>query len=289
MPDIIVRDLHPSFGAEIVGFDRHTPLDPETNEILLQAFDRHGLLIFRDIDIAHADQVRLCEMLIRKDRSQEIDLTKEIAPQDNFYVSNKRPNSAVPFGGLRFHSDMMWSDTPFHILSLYAVNVEQPSVPTIFVSATDAWANLPEDLRKRIAGLNALHTAGEIDRGMDKGNVLVTHVECPPTSTQPMAYPHPRTGEFILYACEMNTDRIVGMEANDSEHLLKELFSQMYAPARQLEHRWRNRDLVIWDNLSVQHARPEVRSDGFTRTLRKVASPIPKLRQDQLPTYPVQR
>ena len=77
--------------------------------------------------------------------------SEESAPiKDTFYISNKRPKSAAPFGRLQFHSDTMWADKPFEVLSLYAVDVEQPAVPTAFVSATHAWKTLPEDLRRRV-------------------------------------------------------------------------------------------------------------------------------------------
>ena len=39
--------------------------------------------------------------------------------------------------------------------------------------------------------------------------------------------------------------------------MLAELFAHLYAPENVYTHRWESNDLVIWDNLSVQHARPE--------------------------------
>jgi taurine dioxygenase len=45
------------------------------------------------------------------------------------------------------------------------------------------------------------------------------------------------------------------------------------------------RDLIIWDNESVQHARPNVQSDGPARTFRTVAFPIRELDRDEMPTY----
>ncbi len=46
---------------------------------------------------------------------------------------------------------MMWADTPMELLSLYGLEVEQPSVPTVFASATHAWDALPEELRRQSA------------------------------------------------------------------------------------------------------------------------------------------
>jgi alpha-ketoglutarate-dependent taurine dioxygenase len=59
----------------------------------------------------------------------------------------------------------------------------------------------------------------------------------------------------------------------------------MYQAEARLEHQWRTGDLVVWDNLAVQHGRPNVTEQGPARTLRKVAAPMPILTKDEIPTY----
>src|SRR5262245_8128558 len=108
MADMAVRDLTPEFGTEISGFDPKMPLGAETAERLQALFDRRGVLLFRDLDIDHAYQVYLSMLLIRRgDGVEDADDGGGIA--DNFYISNKRPKSAAPFGRLQFHSDTMWA------------------------------------------------------------------------------------------------------------------------------------------------------------------------------------
>jgi alpha-ketoglutarate-dependent taurine dioxygenase len=278
------QDLTPAFGTEIRGFEPRTPLDPASCEVLRDLFDRRGVLLFRDLDIEHADQVYLATMLIRKEHLAEAGTPDSVPIEDKFYISNERPNSAAPFGRLQFHSDTMWAEKPFEVLSLYAVNVEQPAVPTMFASGTHAWATLPDELRARVEGLEVLHTAGEVRRG-DLTDVVVTTVERPPSTTTPIGRRNPRTGQTTLYICEQMTKEVVGMAPDESERLLEELFAHLYAPASQWNHHWRDGDLIIWDNEADQHARPNVQNDGPARTLRKVAFPIPQLNRDELPTY----
>jgi alpha-ketoglutarate-dependent taurine dioxygenase len=278
------RDLTPAFGTEIVGFEPQKPLDAETCAFLRDAFDRRGVLLFRDLDIDHAYQVYLATMLIRKEHLADGSAPGVTPIEDTFYISNERPNSAAPYGRLQFHSDTMWADNPFEVLSLYGVNIEQPVVPTTYVSATRAWATLPEELRARVDGREALHTAGEVRRG-DLTDVALTTVAKPPSTTMPIGRRHPRTGETILYICEQMTKEVVDLPPDESEQLLDELFAHLYDPEHHLNHYWREGDLVVWDNEAVQHARPNVDNDGPARTLRKVAFPLPKLSRDQLPAY----
>jgi len=77
----------------------------------------------------------------------------------------------------------------------------------------------------------------------------------------------------MLYVCSMVTSRILDMEPDDSEELLQRLFEHIQSPENVWEHEWRNNDLVVWDNRSMQHARPDVEEEGPVRTLRKAASP----------------
>ncbi len=281
MAKLEVRDISPAFGAEITGFDPKAPLDDETRTLLQHLFDTRGLLRFRGIDLTHAEQVALGRMLIRKEGLAD---EGDPIPEDTFYVSNRKLDSAAPFGRLQFHADTMWADKPFEVLSLYGAQVEQPSAPTIFVSGVHAWKTLPAGLRKKIEGLEALHTAGVVRRG-DLSEVLVTEVLNPPTSISKLGKVHPRTGETILYACEQMTKEVVGLPHDESEAILEEVFEHLYAQSAQWDHEWREGDFVVWDNIAMQHSRKVVKVEGPTRHLRKAASPMPKLRPDQIPKY----
>jgi alpha-ketoglutarate-dependent taurine dioxygenase len=281
MAQFEVRDINPAFGAEITGFDPKTPLDDATRERLQHLFDTRGLLRFRGIDLAHEEQITLSRMLIRKEGLAE---EGDAPPEDKFYVSNRRADSAAPFGRLQFHSDTMWFDKPFEVLSLYGAKVEQPSAPTTFVSGAHAFKTLPDDLRRKIEGLEVLHTAGVVRRG-DLSDVLITEVLNPPTTVTKLAHVHPRTGDMILYACEQMTKEIVGLPHEESEAILEAVFNHLYASTVQWDHEWLEGDFVVWDNIAMQHSRKAVQFEGPTRHLRKAASPMPKLRADQRPVY----
>ena len=181
---------------------------------------------------------------------------------------------------------MMWSDTPFQVLTLYGVDVEQPAVPTAFVSMGRAWDTLPEDLRARVDGLHALHITGQQARGGDDDEELLQPIrEHAQSTTTSVGHRHPRTGRTLLYVSQMMTREIVELPAEESEALLEELFAHLYDPAHVWKHEWRNGDLVAWDNLAIQHARSDVRIDGPARTLRKVIAPKSVLSRLEAPKF----
>jgi alpha-ketoglutarate-dependent taurine dioxygenase len=116
-------------------------------------------------------------------------------------------------------------------------------------------------------------------------DVLISEVEQPPSTVMPLCLVHPRTGETILNACEQMTQEIAGLPPDESEEVLGEVFAHLYDPEKLLNHEWHNRDLVVWDNLALQHARPNVAADGPRRTLRKVASFTPALSEQERPVH----
>jgi alpha-ketoglutarate-dependent taurine dioxygenase len=278
-PGFTVRDLHPAFGSEISGLDLGAGLDTATVEALRAVFDERGLLAIRQADLPLAVQRELAFGLIgvpAPDPDAMADRQKT-----PFYVSNKEPDGGAPFGRLLFHSDGMWLAEPFQLLSLYAVTVEPPVTPTCFVSTVNAWSTLPEELRARVEGLHVEHGHdATYARGGDDGEVLVATFEKEEHAITPIGHRHPRTGRTMLFASQMMTKRVVELDEAASEALLEELFAHLYAPENTLEFAWNEGDLVLWDNLALQHARPNVEVEGPARTLRKVFAPLPVITAD---------
>jgi taurine dioxygenase len=270
-----LRELTPEFGTEITGLDPAAALsDDAVQQQLRELFDTRGVLVFRDLDIEMPEQANLVRSLIGMGPLAEGESITGRESNEAFYVSNKEDGGGAPYGRLLFHSDMMWSEHTFQVLSLYGSMVEQPATPTIFVSCVDAWRTLPDDLRSKVEGLNAIQGHDEAGRANDP-NVLVSKFEDLPTRTTPIALPHPRTGATLLYVSEQMTHGIEGMGKDESEELLQELFAHLYRPEAVYSHDWRERDLVAWDNIATQHGRPNVTLEGPARTLRKVYAPVP--------------
>jgi taurine dioxygenase len=80
--------------------------------------------------------------------------------------------------------------------------------------------------------------------------------------------PHPYTGQPLLFVNELMTDSIVELDDSDSEALLEELWSYLDDDAVRYEHEWQVNDLIVWDNLSLQHGRRDFPL-GQRRSLRR--------------------
>jgi alpha-ketoglutarate-dependent taurine dioxygenase len=275
MSDFQIRELHPAVGVEIEGLDLSKEFDQETVGSLRDLFDRKGLLLLCGTDISPEDQSYLVGLLIGgKAPANRAAAVANTHTYSN-YVTNKDTDGYAQFGELLFHCDMMWSANAFELISLYGYKVEPPTVPTRFSNMVHGFQTLPADLRARIEGLRAVHETGQQRRGEHKDQLVVPQHEVLRSTVKPVVWQHPRTRQSLLFVSQQMTARIEGLAPDESEQLLEQLFAHLYRPEAVFDHEWRRGDLVVWDNLAVQHARGNVEIEGPERTLRKVIGPIP--------------
>jgi alpha-ketoglutarate-dependent taurine dioxygenase len=278
MTQVQIRKLSPSVGAEVQGVDFKSEISADTWRQLCQAFDEMGVLVFRDVDVDVATQHYVVETL---HYGGDMSKLEGINTEGFGYVSNKEEDGGAPYGRLLYHVDMHWSEIPFQTPSLYGYEVEPGTAPTTFVNTVHSWATLPDEMKERLKGLTARHESGQQGRGNTsyEAELIQPDWARPHETITPVAMKHPRTGQTMLYVCEQQTREIVGLPKAESDALLDQLFAHIYRPELIIEHHWRTRDLVIWDNMSIQHSRHYVEGGGPVRTLRKIHAPFNELRQ----------
>ena len=248
--ELDVRDLHPDFGSEVRGLDLGAPIDNDTARRLQALFDQRGLLLFRESELSLSAQMTLAHLLIGESPPKRDGIPDRL--RNPYFVSNKEPDAGAPFGRLLFHSDGMWQEHPFQLLSLYAVHAEPPVTPTYFVSTVNGWDRLPPDLRTRVEHMHVEHGHDTTySRGDGDGDVLVATFEEEQSVVTPIGHCHQRTDRTMLYVSQMMTKRVTELAAVESEALLDELFTNLYASENQLHVAWEKGDLVLWDNLAV--------------------------------------
>jgi taurine dioxygenase len=258
-----VTPLSPSIGVEVHGLDLRASLPAADEAELRRLYAEHHLLLVRQPDLAGEDQVRFVK------RFGPVLHERPELPEW-MWVSNVEQGAAVPEGKLLFHSDLAFTPEPHPGLCLYAVDVPDDGCPTRFANAARAARLLPLALRERLADREALHVYDLIAKRGDRRYRDADLDPRNPRQRHPVLKEDPATGTAVLYVSEMQTDSIVGLPPEESDAVLAELFALLYAPDNVYEHRWTVGDLVVWDNLALQHGRGDVPDDA-PRTLRRVA------------------
>jgi taurine dioxygenase len=180
---------------------------------------------------------------------------------------------------LDFHSDLCSTPLPFDAISLLAQDVDEGNTSTKFASGLRAYRLLPQATRDLIGRLDV----NMVQTVADKSLLTYDVPENAFNLVRPVVLRHRVTGEPILYCSESSAARIEGWARAESDALLAELFAVLYDPGNIYRHVWRNGDLVIWDNLSLQHGRDPV-EPGRPRRMQRVVAGLKTLRE-QVPAY----
>jgi taurine dioxygenase len=259
-----LRPLSPSLGAELVGTGTTLEPAPDLATAIRDALLRYHLVLIREVDLEARDQVLLLESL---------DLGHVLLESDGGipwgWITNSR--ESVGAGGLvdtsssnlLWHADYEFCDAgPIQLISLYSVECAVPGEPTLFASMTRAAAVLPPDLRSRVTGLRVVKAKdfGGDQHGSDRMSIRNRIRGSGPDSLFQSAEhdiisAHPVTGEQWLTPSHMMTSHVAGWSDEESDALFAELDAVAYAADNVYRHDWHPRDLVIWDNVALHHAR----------------------------------
>jgi alpha-ketoglutarate-dependent taurine dioxygenase len=254
--------LEGTIGAEVTGLDLGGVWDNSTVHQLDAAFRSRLLLVFRDPELRAEDQVRLVQAF-----GLSID---EWAGGEQFgFLSNSRADApnVGQHNPYLFHSDLTWKEQPIAAISLFAMVIPDEPVPTFFASGVGAAAALPPKLRDRLVGQRGLFLSS-VPTG-DRRNQEETASPEAPRATQPVLYEDPVSGQTSLIIDSLFMDSLVGWDRDTSESLREEVHGYLYDPSNVYRHDWSVGDLVLWNNVALQHARPELPS--AERTHRRVS------------------
>ena len=256
-----VRPLVP-FGARVTGFDP-AQLAPERDRIV-ELLREHALLVFAGARFTPDQQIELVGFVgplldesMRGAYHGHISHDPDVAPMI--------AAEGVFVGPLSFHSDLTYTSTPPEVLSLHALELPSDGSVTRFANGAKALRSLPVALRTRIEQLSVRHV---FDAGVDEygGRYRETQLGARHFAVEhPVVVRNDRTGRDVLFVNELLCDRVVGLDATESEQLLDALFAHLYSDDHVYAHHWAPDDLVVWENREVQHARTE-----FDRSQRRI-------------------
>ena len=249
---ITVTPLTPAIGAEVAGIDLAKELDDVAFRRLHQAALDHLVLYLPGQDMPPPAQIALTERF----GAVEPHPLKARADHPDYAGLLVLENTPERRGARNdfWHSDITCAPEPPAFTMLHALTVPEGKGDTMFCNMYRAWDGLPDDLRTRLDGLTAAHSGEAIrqrNRATDTdGN---KDIDVPPPEIHPVARRHPETGRRALYTNCFFTTRLGDMTAEDSAPLLAELEKCATVPENVYRHRWRQGDVLIWDNRCTMH------------------------------------
>jgi taurine dioxygenase len=264
-----IRDLDAAVGAEVLGVDLAAPLDDATFTAIERAWDARGMLLFRGQRLTPAAHVafsrRFGAVEVPTNRQYALDGMPEVYVVSNIVEGGRNIGNAD--AGRVWHTDSSYMKVPSRGSLLYAVEVPrddrgQPLGDTLFASMTAAYDALPEAMKRRCEGLQAVHDyTVQYERRLAKVRAAGGQRAALDSSTRervaPVVHPvirrHPRSGLPCIYVNLAMVTEVVGMDEAEGLALRDELVAFATQDRFVYRHRWNEGDLVMWDNTSTQH------------------------------------
>jgi taurine dioxygenase len=254
MVSFTITRLTEHTGAEITGLDFREPIEGEARATLQQAFAEHHVLVMRDQHFEPQQfkaAAQLFGELLPHDKKE-----RHIAGHPDIeYISNQEivdGKRIIP--GETFHTDHSNHPRPPKATTLFAVELPSSGGDTQYVNMHDAYDDLPEDTKQKIAGLKAVHVyESKYSPRRLTGLSEESRSKLPPPGIHPLVRTHPENGRKALFLNPVRMESIAGMDDADALKLIDELMRHATQLKYEYRHRWRLGDWVMWDNRSVMH------------------------------------
>ncbi|MEQ8411234.1 MAG: TauD/TfdA family dioxygenase [Erythrobacter sp.] len=223
-------------------------------QAIKQAIYERGVAVFRDQDFTPRDHIAFAK------RWDGIDVNAYF-PLDPAFpeiaLVKKAPDQRTNIGGA-WHTDHSYDPVPAMGSILVARELPPTGGDTLFAHMGAAYDALSDDLKARIEGLEAFHTAdhvysqGGVYAGTDQAGELRGQ-DVTTGAVHPVVIRHPQTGRKLLYVNAAFTLHFVGQSREESLPLLMELTSAALAADNQCRLEWEAGTVAIWDNRTTWH------------------------------------
>jgi taurine dioxygenase len=260
-----LQPFNAPFGAEVLNVDASREFDDETVSALKDAIDRHLGIVLRNQRLSAADLVRFTASFGEVSESVAgaflLDENPAITVVSNILDERGR-NIGLSDAGPYWHTDGLYYKEPHAYTLLYALEVPHengaPRGDTQFVSTGHAYDALPDEMKGKLQGLQAVHNisqryAGDRMKGSTRKKLTDEQKAQNPDRIHPVIRTHPHTGRKCIYVDETYTTGIVRLPDDEARALLDQLRDHCIQPAFYYRHHWRAGDLLVWDNCAVQH------------------------------------
>ncbi len=252
-----VRPLTANLGAELSGIDPSAELPEDVFRALYRAFLRYQVLLFPPLELPPDRQVKFArrfgEVQVHVMNQYHADGHPELYRLSNLDEQGRPTGLHPDKGTLAWHTDGSWQRATGQATIIYGEVMPESGGETHFCDMYGAYERLDAAWKARIAKLRAMHNL-DFSRTRRHGEDPMTEAQrlAKPPVDHPVVRTHPETGRKCLYLGD-HAESIVGMPYAEGRTLIEELNALAVHPDLTYEHRWRPRELILWDNRCLMH------------------------------------
>ena len=264
-------------GANVTGVDLSQPLDADTVADIRAAWLEHHVLAFPGQSLSDDDLERFTGYF---GGFGDDPFIKPIAGREHIIAIRRRADETAPIFAENWHSDWSFQARPPSGTCLYGITIPPVGGNTDFANQQAALDAMPDAMRRRFEGLQAIHSArggyapsgayGDKDPKGASGRSMeiLSSDAAMATQLHPLIRKHPETGRKGLFGCPGYIIGFEGMDNAEAYPLMAELIEWQGREEFRYSHKWEAGTLVMWDNRSVLH-RATGGYDGYDRLLHR--------------------
>ncbi|MDN3987220.1 TauD/TfdA dioxygenase family protein [Zwartia vadi] len=252
---LTVQPIRPEFGAEISGINLSMPISVDIKQKLNDLLAQYAVLVFRNQSLSPPQFMSAAEIF---GELMDQQLKKYVLPDYPMVGCNStddlpRKNGKLQVRGENYHTDHSNEHCPPKATTLHALRIPPTGGDTQFVDVRQAYDDLPAEIKKKLKGLFSLHVHQSSRSPRELTKLSPEELAKIPTALQPLVISHPGNNRPALY---LNTGRMEGIEGMDPDEgyaLIQDLYNHATDARYEYRHKWREGDMVIWDNQAVMH------------------------------------
>lgn len=259
---IRVEPLTCTIGAELSNVNLGAAAEDDQQMAEIRALLlKHRVLFFRDQDITRAQHVAFATRFGQLEDHPVVGSHSDYPGLVQIY---KTPDSPPERNENSWHTDATWREMPPLGCVLRCIECPPVGGDTMWVNMVEAYNQLPEDIKTKIASLRARHSIeASFGAAMPIEKRLALKAQYP-DAEHPVVRTHPETGEKVLFVNGSFTTHFTNYnvpanvrfgldKAPGASNLLNYLVSQSNIPEYQVRFRWKKNSVAFWDNRSTQH------------------------------------
>ena len=261
---ISIRQIVPSFAAEVSGVDLTRPLGADEVAAIEAGMDRHAVLVFHDQALTDDQQrafTRNFGVLEQAPGGHVAKAHERRLPLDMQDASNLDKEQRVfgrddrrrmfNLGNRLWHSDSSYRAVPAKYSLLSGRIVVDRGGHTEFADMRGAYDALDEATKADIEDLVCEHSL-MFSRGVLGFEIAEDERAMFRPVRQRLVRAHPVTGRKSLFL-SAHAGGIVGWPIPEARAFLRDLMEHATQPPFVYSHKWRQYDLVMWDNRQTMH------------------------------------
>jgi alpha-ketoglutarate-dependent 2,4-dichlorophenoxyacetate dioxygenase len=277
---ITVQPITSDFAAEVgdVALDR--PLSVEELGAIRVAFARYAVLVFPDQQFDDESQLAFAryfgplETTVFKSRTDhKLRLHENLADVSNLDAENRILTAndrqrLYNLGNQLWHTDSSFKRVPAYCSMLHARSIPPIGGQTEFADLRAAYDALPEATRQRIGGLVAEHSIMTSRAKLGFADFDDSERAAFKPVPQVLVRRLQDSGRLSLYLAS-HAGAIRGLADGEARKLLEELIAHATQRRFVYAHRWRVKDLVIWDDRCTMHRGMPFDDQRYQRDMRR--------------------